>query len=549
MGCDVRTSKMEKQKKAAAPAETEQRADEKDVKTVDALALTLEDRKAIYADFLSSLKANYTFQKIKSKNIDMHFKKCVEVEEKAPASPWMNLRFQDRFRECLAGLQDSHLQVRTRGARMMTGVTLRQIGSRFFVESIRSDAKFVEHYQNRLNRDITEVLKPGTEVTQINGGSIKRILEPLAKKIAASTDLALSELSVAALTERDFQYTRRATHVLTISKDGKSEEITLDWYHEETPDTVTRDYFASLKLEKVAFPVHTTEWIGYSAQLPLVKGAPAYTDESGRVVLRRAAIDDKDGKACYVQLLTFNSDNVIVDGASVTFAAALEKILGACQLEGRALLLDLRSSAGGNLANVEALMHILAVKEKSYPLFTTGLRTRNFIELNLQAGGAHAAAADTAYRESLEYLPLILGSTAVKAGSFTLPVAVMVSPRCMSACDVFAAYIDLSGRGTLVGQPTAGAFGTLLAVQGEARSVWVDQKYNTFVVQVPNSFMGVLSAAPKEGEVVKYDPKNHMLEGTAIAPKEAGRYRLLVEDLSSNGARILGKARALVKTP
>lgn len=550
MACERPTSKAEPQKRTAAPAEAEKRTGEKDKKAVDALALTVADRKAIYEDFLSSLKANYTFQKIKSKNLDLHFKKCADAEASAPSSAWVNLRFEDRFRECLAGLRDAHLEVRTRTPKAMTGVTLRQLRGRFFVESVRSDAKFVDYYQARLKRDITEVLKPGTEVTQLNGAAVEKSLVSIEKKISASTDAARRELAVAALTERDFQYSRFATLRLTVLKEGKPEEVSLEWYHEATQEAVARDYFATLKLENVTFPVTAASWRGYSAGSSLIEGATEYKDDGGIVVLRRGLVSRKEGKACYLQILTFAADQVQSAEARMPFAAAVADTLAGCEREGLSLILDLRANGGGAVENAEALMQLLGPKEKSYPVFLTGLRTRNFFGLSLQAGGAQAAAAEQADREGLEYLPLIPTGNSPKGAVFTKPVAVLTSPRCASACEVFASLINISGRGTLVGQPTAGAFGALMEVEGGARSVWIDQKFNTFGVSIPNAFMGVLPALPKEGEpAIKFDVTKHLLEGTGIAPKEIGSYRLDTDDLVGNGAGIIGKALSVLKTP
>lgn len=568
--CGGKTAKMEGQRGGAAPAKSDKdekaKTEENDAKALEAITLSVADREAIYADFKLALKANYTFQKTKKEKLDAHIDACAKEEAGAPANTWVNLRFEDRFRECISTLRDGHLQLRSRRPKIMTGVTLRELDGGFYVESIRKDAQFVAHYRNKFGIDIREVLKPGTQVVQINSGSINEILKGLIKKTSASTDTARRELAVSALTERNFQYSRFPTLRLTVVQDDLQKTIAMDWFHESSAkDPVALKYFRTVKIAAAPFLSKDADWSGYSAQSPLYDGIElTYRDENGRIILRQRDLEiatvGKDGaksqlKACYLQLLSFKPSSLVApDGMRLGFALALQQLLGSCENEGRALVLDLRANDGGRIENAEALMSLVTEKSKTYaPIFTTGLRTRNFVDLNLQEDGPRANSAYQAARENLEYLPLITNGniTAPKdgAGFNQKKVAVLVSSRCISVCDVFAGFIKNSKRGVLIGAGTAGAFGALASSGGQEPSVWVDQKFNTFAVEVPNSFMGVLPEVVKDGEpAIKFDITKHMLEGKAIEPDGSGRYNLVIDDLRSNGAGIRGTVDAFLKS-
>jgi carboxyl-terminal processing protease len=155
-------------------------------------------------------------------------------------------------------------------------------------------------------------------------------------------------------------------------------------------------------------------------------------DASGRTVEANLARDRQPtgprpfefrtlpGGIFYVRFTTFDEDGLMDRVEGVLKQAAAEQPPG--------LILDLRGNGGGSHQN--------------------GLRIANYLSATPTVWGYVNDREAGVVREFV---------TRPAEATYRGPVIALTDPSCFSACDLFPAYLQQSGRGTVVGEPPSGA--------------------------------------------------------------------------------------------
>lgn len=573
---------------------------------LSALSLTAKDRQLIFEDLKNYLKANYTFQKIKPMglvSIDKILTLCAaeEVKNKTKESPYSNLEFEDRLLRCIALIGDGHLLMKQKNPKVVSGIVLKEIKGKFFVSAIYANKYFLAETNKRLGKNIVEILGPGTEVLAIDGKAPAEISQDLGLYIAASSAAYREELAVQAITERDFRYPEKKTFEVKYfdAAAKESRTVELPWYYDRAPySTVHRLYLAEKGIRPIYVALNPPapqdpaqkkdadrinpndvdrkrgNWLGYLEQgmLPL-SNMVEFTSPSKEVILRFATADIVQGtKACYLQLLDFKTEEFHGKELSGSFEYVFGLLLKACESQKSPLILDLRYNEGGDPETALRLMRMLAKPGSvNPPMYYTGLATKSFLHFNSQWGFAkevfgenlpvfhnrlRAEAADKAAKEKLEYLPLVpsgnilptlIGQAPGAVVGFSQKLILLVTPQCFSACDIFAEFVQNSGRGIIIGTQTSGAFGTMLNFRDGILPKWTDQKHRMFSLQVPNAVTGVLDVTLKEGEIlVPFKLDQHMPEGRPVKATQGAEYAVELADLAGKKSGWISKALSLL---
>jgi C-terminal processing protease CtpA/Prc len=144
------------------------------------------------------------------------------------------------------------------------------------------------------------------------------------------------------------------------------------------------------------------------------------------------------GNIGYVALNSFSENSVADD-----FVAAFDKI---SKTDG--LVLDVRNNGGGNSGVGLRILATLIDK----PALMASWQTRDYRPI------------DRAWGQPIGMLSLPGGDIAPDEKlHYTKPVIVLTSPRTFSAAEDFLVAFDQSGRGTIVGEPSAGSTGQPLS--------------------------------------------------------------------------------------
>ncbi len=114
-----------------------------------------------------------------------------------------NLEYSDRLQSLIASFKDSHLSIwrSTPRAEIFYGFELKEIAGNFYISDISPTRKF--SWSETLGLDAPKV---GDRVSSWNGQKIESVLKPLMKQVAGSTERAIREDALAALTKRRFAY-------------------------------------------------------------------------------------------------------------------------------------------------------------------------------------------------------------------------------------------------------------------------------------------------------------------------------------------------------
>jgi hypothetical protein len=243
----------------------------------------------------------------------------------------------------------------------------------------------------------------------------------------------------------------------------------------------------------------------------------------------------KSGKpALVLQIASFMSPVVLSrDGSKLSFFAVLREIIRDAKEMRMPLILDLRDNPGGITLFPGMLLSLLTEEDKTYSNVTLGYRIsrpiigiwnhmfKNSIEVSVGSELTTDQSREV-FRRAIEknqtYTQMV-SMNQVEAdpelGGFDLPIVALISPSCISSCDIMASLLKASRRATLIGQPTNGTGMGMIPTHG-SHSMWKDSKGLTYLA-IPNFFFGKPSLDPK-GRVLQEPVESLNLENIPTMP-------------------------------
>lgn len=515
-----------------------------------------------------------------------HLNQCIAIEN-AVTSDDSDLHFLDRVSQCVAGFHDTHFWT---GAPVsvppvFAGLMVRQIGGKYYISQIMPDV--INYLNQSITGDpaLTQALVVGNEVTEVDGQSPAALSAQYATYISGSSTDFVNEQADESIFERTFDYPTKNTVEVKIT-DGKGNhyDLQLPWWG--GLDSHTRldamQYFQSLNIpisDRVKImldPQGNVDWrsvtlsdTGYDETLPLFPGNPlnpllVYNDDTGLPGLRVGEIVGLDGDTfCYMELLTFDTVNFTAAGttttpaptaspapaaASAAFGDTIRGFISQCKAQNLNLVLDLRSNPGGNGDFPDLLLSILTEQGKTYQAPTTAFRITSdtgrllsadnfYPEVNFEDLGAFSnnpidifnAAAAAGQKESPIIPNVPLGADSV-VGGYPGKILALVTPNCVSACDMTAALLKKSGRATLFGTHSNGTGAGFLSA-ANMNATFQDSN-DELMIKIPNFLFGVPNQPldPTQGVAWTANENSIMLENR---PTEADvQYSLSLADLN-----------------
>ena len=135
----------------------------------------------------------------------------------------------------------------------------------------------------------------------------------------------------------------------------------------------------------------------------------------------------------------------------------------------------------------------------------------------------------------MKFLKLADYGSKLHKGVYTKPIVVLITPECISNCEVAAAVLKESKRAILVGSHTAGTGAGSYSYKNELEPKWTDQLHYTLKLRFPNQLFGIHPSS-SQGELLDYEiAKEHTSENRPIVSTPSYEYETTLEDILHNG--------------
>lgn len=507
-----------------------------------------KDRLLIVSDFLKTVELEYSLLPLKEKRIALNFNKLKEealqnesqvedvlllaVNKNNPAErerisflqASANMNFLDRMQGLVAKFHDTHFGIQETISRpfVYTGLRLFRVDGKVMVGGI--EKKLMDLASKLSGADFSNI-KIGDEVVAINGKPVEEKIDELKKYISASSDEFADYQAVLSLTIRKSNYD--ASNSITITfKNGGVYKLPLfaNSQKDSTPRLDAMTFFAKYEIPYdtttigLNFDISTNQWIdssvnfaGYSpTKLHLnLKGLIEMIGDDGSPALRSGYYINGGKTYGVLQILSFNTQNVKVDGNTVSFIDGVRSFISELKENQTPLILDLRVNYGGN-ANLPAqVLSVLAESGTVYPSTTTGYRMTSYIrQIEEPHLFQHMVGENKSFglnRDDLkdilkntieaekEYTPMFASQVITYdingIDGFDNKIVALVSANCVSACDMMAMLLKSSKRAILIGTHTNGTGAGYTSTE-ELNTNWVD-RLRVFQTQIPNFVFGL----------------------------------------------------------
>ena len=506
-----------------------------------------EDRLLIVNDFLKAVELNYAPLKLKEKKIGISFKqikaeaiakeeaaediiiskedRAVKVKRNVIAAEQarLNMEFLDRLQILVAKFKDTHFSIteNIRRQSIYNGLLFNRIEGKIVLSGVD---KKVTSLVDALSGNRISELPIGIALIAVDGQPVEKRITELKEYIGASSDAFADTEAVRALTARNFAYPTKAFSVLTF-ENGLSiktpyfsrRNVTVS----QRPDALAylksidvKEDLTSVSLKyddlKQGWNVGGIKFEGYSIDDfgTNLKNVTVYTDDSGAPGMKTGHYVTKGKAYTVVQLFTFATKNLNTETTKATFIDALRNVALEAKEDESPVILDLRYNGGGNGTFPAQLLSVFTPANKMYPAPSEGLRItpymRQLEDLFLDEYFAAENVTfgltmdmmrdilDTSIAERRDYAPMfaqrkpILADEVVKG--FDNDMVVLVSPWCVSACDMTAALFKTSKRAMIIGTQTNGT-GAGYRSLSTMNTTFTDQ-FKLINTNIPNFLFG-----------------------------------------------------------
>lgn len=540
--------------------------------------ITQEDRIRILTDLFQSIKNDYAPLEIKKKlfQLDLEEMKrsALNAESAIPDTTNAleqadsNLKFIDRTRKIVAQFRDTHFAVNTRTPmnQALVPFSLEKVAGKYII--VNRYTKLMAFLAGKATAFGT--IELGDEVLSFDGVPVEKAKDELMPYISGSSDLWREKMAVEALTARNFALPNRGFTVIEIRHaNGRPRRMKFPLLY-RAPDRGDQALFMSsmgyTRYDdlRLGWDEERKQWktLGiegdnedYENSLPALSGGRSFTKSGGSVAVRTGYLI-KGGKAYgLLQINTFKESKILDEKqSSVGFKDILRSFIKELEANAVPLILDLRANGGGNSNYPRQLLSMLTEKDKKYGSQTEAYPTTRNIQQILDEATSHETAAEELEGLSEEQLQTLmqeaLRSKEVytsafsngdvnpdpEVGGYSQKIVALISPNCISACDIMASLLKSSGRATLIGLPSNGTGAGFLSTANNDSS-WTDS-FRVFKSEIPNFLFG--SAGPVGTAIFPGQAETLNLENRPTVPDVA--YAPALDDILGNSSGWIKKA-------
>lgn len=512
--------------------------------------LDQEDRLMILNDFLSSVELEYVLLPLKKQRIGLDFEKLkadaiaaeksagdilLAASNRSDASARdniaflqakSNMEFLDRMQALVSSFQDTHFSIQEKISRpfMYTGLRLYRVQGRIIVGSM--DKKFMGLASKLSSNDLSGI-QIGDEVVAVDGIPVENKINELKKYVLGSSDGWSDSQAVRALTIRNFKYEDK-NYIKLAFRSGAL--IKLPLFINSPVGSTTRMDVATYA-NKIGIPFDTSTigmnfdsasktWtdsnISFSGFSPRtlhlnLKGLTELTDNNGSIALRTGYYLNKGKTYGVLQILNFTARSVKAGDNQMSFLDAIRNFVLELKDNQMPMILDLRVNGGGNGSYPAAILGILAEGGKIYPGPTSGMRMTEYSrqlsesEFYQQIPGEDQSIGLTIdqlndlinktidngreYTPMYSYAPVMVDQ---KVNGFNNKIVALVTPDCISACDMMSFLLKQSKRATTIGTHSNGT-GAGYSSSRELDTTWED-RLKVLSSHLPNFLFGLPGA-------------------------------------------------------
>lgn len=508
----------------------------------------LADRVEILNSLFSGIEKDYALLEVKQRNIGLDYSKVksdafeaeraysdVSLSDEELSDSYKrtalelkqaqsNLAFYDRVKKIIAAFKDTHFSLRLSVPTNAVGLPFDMYSAdgKYYVRGV--DKKLLSLAAKLNYEAYPSFLKPGAEVKSIDGVSVKDAAEELAAYENASSTNFGEMRSLRALTYRNYKYPQKNNAVVEFT-DG--EKIILPWVYYSSGGNIRRDaltYLNAVKIPSAKETVGATynessnEWTlkdpramnGYTADaLPKnVIEKSVYVDDSGEEALR-TGLYLKNGKAyAVIQLLTFSTINLKKDNDARPFIDVIGNFVKYAKEQNLDIIFDIRNNGGGNGNFPSKVLSLLAAKDDRFPNHTRSMALTPFArqltdssefisELGLEET-TNSISSDYLYdlfneslSKKLKFSPAYTYSVVEadkSVAGYSGKIVALVSPNCISACDIMSMLLKKSKRATILGSNSNGT-GAGYRSTSNLAATWNDP-FRLYKTTFPNFLFG-----------------------------------------------------------
>lgn len=495
-----------------------------------------------------------------------------------------NMAFIDRAKKLIASYKDTHFAIGglARRPRVINGVKFVEVGGRFYV-NLRS-AKILGYADLHSASPIAGQISLGDELVSVGGKPVHEVVEALMPFESGSTESYSRSSAVTALTDRNYRYPEVSYEDFGFkTADGRLVSVRLPWYYDATVNR--RDasaYFASRGISGIQdvlerwnessqkWELSSKGWSGFDEFVAPEDaiGVNTWVAEADTTeTVYQTGYLLKDGKSFgFIQLYTYMLSSVkkADTGAAVNWDVPLKNFIKELKANHTPLVLDIRYNGGGRTSIPPQILSMITPNDRSYPSLVSGYRitrhVRNLVDLwdtgqlpdlNDPIETLALEEVRTSVANQRTHTRMIARSSGIKAditvGGYDLPVVVLISPHCISSCDIQSFLVKGSKRGLLLGTHSNGTGAGFTSDGPFTNGPWSDS-YGILKTQIPNFLFGY---AGRTDVLVNPELDGYLQFDTENVPTVADvQYQDTLEDYLHQGRGWYGKAiEILGQTP
>lgn len=496
-----------------------------------------EDRVEILEDIYKQTKAEYTLWEIKKRRIavdgDQVFTNAIEREmaiedvnapvEQARA----NLDFITRVKEVIATFEDTHFGINPvlNTPWVLNGLDANLIEGKILVTGFYDKVLAKTISMSDDGQNISQI-SMGDEIVSIDGIEAREYAKSLEKYIDGSSKGFREYRAANLVMARYFSYPQRSFSDIEIKvqKLEKTIKVRLPWYASDNTKRKDALFYFKTKgfptLDSFRFKWNESKrvwekdsslkfrgWNG--AALPegaieLENWKSAAT--GGSTIVRSAIILDKATAYGFLQINSFSVRELFKGQEKKDFISAIRGAVQYFKEQELKVILDLRNNGGGNGNFPEQVLSLLTEEGQTYRNTTWAKRltryTRQFIDYYHTDELYQEISNEEFWQEMIDQIffavndnrnhtPAITEGfvTADKeVGGFANDIVALISPNCISACDIMSMLLKSSKRATIIGTTSNGTGAGYWS--NDKLSTNFEDRFHIFRTNIPNSLFG-----------------------------------------------------------